>query len=223
MHCTQSCSPDDNTSGADSGYTGPDPEDTEETKDTTPPWIQSILDKYQDILAPKDMPMPFPPARNIDHKIEVKPGSEPPNRPVYRMGQEELTELKKQLTDLMDRKFIRQSTSPYGAPVLFAKKKDGTLRLCIDYRALNQVIGGEAVAVAQLEQAEMTADGVEGRVWFHGEAGGETGRNGAGLGPAFEMGFSVHGRAAAVSGSGSMWTRTSRTAGMTSRSLSFTW
>ena len=58
----------------------------------------------------------------------------------YRMAPTELKELKKQLKELLDRGFIRPSISPWGAPVLFVRKKDGSMRLCIDYRRLNQVI-----------------------------------------------------------------------------------
>ena len=57
----------------------------------------------------------------------------------YRMAPMELKELKKQLEELLDKGFIRPSTSPWGAPVLFVKKKDGSLRLCIDYRQLNRI------------------------------------------------------------------------------------
>ena len=59
--------------------------------------------------------------------------------PPYRMAPAELSELKEQLHELLDKGFIRPSTSPWGAPVLFVKKKDGSLRLCIDYRQLNKV------------------------------------------------------------------------------------
>jgi hypothetical protein len=57
----------------------------------------------------------------------------------YRMSASELAELKKQLEDLLDKKFIRPSVSPWGAPVLLVTKKDGSMRLCIDYRQLNKV------------------------------------------------------------------------------------
>ena len=98
--------------------------------------ISQLLSEYQDVF-PDDLPHGLPPARAIDHKIELQPGTSPPNRPVYRMSQSELQEVKRQLEELISKGFIQPSTSPYGAPILFVKKKDGTLRMCVDYRALN--------------------------------------------------------------------------------------
>ena len=69
--------------------------------------------------------------------IEVLPGTAPVSKAPYRMAPIELAEVKKQIQELLG--FIRPSTSPWGAPVLLAKKKDGTQRLCIDYRELNKV------------------------------------------------------------------------------------
>ena len=80
----------------------------------------------------------LPPDREIEFTIEVTLGVAPVSIPPYRMASLELQELKKQLQELLDKSFIRPSVSPWGAPVLFVKKKDGTLRLCIDYRKLNQ-------------------------------------------------------------------------------------
>src|SRR5262249_34828909 len=78
------------------------------------------------------------PDREIEFCIDVVAGTAPISLPPYRMAPAELRELKEQLQELLDQGFIRPSTSPWGAPVLFVKKKDGSLRLCIDYRQLNK-------------------------------------------------------------------------------------
>lgn len=103
-----------------------------------PKEIQEVLAKYKDVLT-NELPKKLPPRREVDHKIEVIPGAEPPSKAPYRLNQKELMELKKQLNDLLERGYVRPSKSPYGAPVLFVDKKDGKLRMCIDYRALNKV------------------------------------------------------------------------------------
>ncbi len=76
----------------------------------------------------------FPPEREVEFAIEVMLGTAPISIAPYRMAPTELRELKVQLRELLDKGFIRPSMSPWGAPVLFVKKKDGTFRLCIDYR-----------------------------------------------------------------------------------------
>lgn len=78
------------------------------------------------------------PIREVDHKIELVPGTVPPSRPPYRLNQMELIGLKLQLDELLAKGYIRPSKSPYGAPVLFVGKKDEKLRLCVDYRDLNK-------------------------------------------------------------------------------------
>ena len=82
----------------------------------------------------------LPPIREIDFTIELMPGIAPIFRAPYRVAPTELRELKVQLQELLDKGFICLSVFPWGASVLFVKKKYGTLRMCIDYRQLNQVI-----------------------------------------------------------------------------------
>ena len=101
------------------------------------PAALSLLEKYKSVF-PDDLPKTLPPSRAVDHKIEIIPGSVPPSRPTYPLSLAEMDELKKQLDDLLLHGFIRPSKSPYGAPVLFVRKKEGDLRMCVDYRALNK-------------------------------------------------------------------------------------
>ena len=77
--------------------------------------------------------------REIEFTVDVIPGTQPVSKAPYRMAPTKLKELKFQLQELLDKKFIRPSTSPWGAPVLFVKKKDGALRFCIDYRELIKI------------------------------------------------------------------------------------
>ena len=96
-----------------------------------------VVREYLDVF-PKDLPG-LPPDREIEFEIELAPGTEPVSIAPYRMTPTEMKELKIQMEELVRKGFIRPSTSPWGAPVLFVKKKDGSLRLCIDYRQLNRV------------------------------------------------------------------------------------
>jgi len=96
-----------------------------------------VVSEFPDVF-PEELPG-LPPVREVEFSIELQPGTGPISMTPYRFAPAELVELKKQLVELQSNGFIRPSTSPWGAPALFAKKKDGSLRLCIDYRRLNRV------------------------------------------------------------------------------------
>jgi hypothetical protein len=96
-----------------------------------------VVCEYADVFP--DELLGMPPDRDIEFAIELQPGTTPISKRLYRMPPVELAELKKQLQELLDKGFIRPSTSPWGCPALFVKKKDKSLRLCIDYRPLNAV------------------------------------------------------------------------------------
>jgi hypothetical protein len=81
----------------------------------------------------------MPPGRDVEFVIELQPGTAPISKRTYRMPPKELAKLKNQLQELLDKGYIRSSSSPWGCPALFVKKKDGSLRLCVDYRPLNAV------------------------------------------------------------------------------------
>jgi hypothetical protein len=104
--------------------------------DTLPSSYQALIDRYKDSVFSdlKDLP----PHRHVDHRIETGPAL-PIALPVRRMSPEELDVLKEQIADMQAKGFIRPSISPWSAPVVFARKKDGGLRLCVDYRGLNAV------------------------------------------------------------------------------------
>ncbi|GKF52546.1 hypothetical protein Tco_0159456 [Tanacetum coccineum] len=87
---------------------------------------------------PEDLPS-LPLVRQVEFQINLIPRATPVTRAPYRLAPSEIQELSNQLQELADRGFIRPSTSPWGAPVLFVKKKDGSFKMCIDYWELNKL------------------------------------------------------------------------------------
>jgi hypothetical protein len=97
----------------------------------------SVVNGFHDVL-PEEL-RGMPPDRDIEFVIELKPGTTPIYKTPCRMATPELAELNEHIKELLQKGFIRPNSSPWGAPVIFVPKKDGIQRLCVDYRALNEV------------------------------------------------------------------------------------
>ncbi|KAG7527890.1 Reverse transcriptase domain, partial [Arabidopsis thaliana x Arabidopsis arenosa] len=103
-----------------------------------PSELTSLLQKYNDVF-PEDSPDGLPPIRGIEHQIDFVPGATLPNRPAYRTNPMETKELQRQVDELMTKGHIRESMSPCAVPVLLVPKKDGSWRMCVDCRAINNI------------------------------------------------------------------------------------
>ena len=103
-----------------------------------PSAVVSLLQDYEDVF-PEDVPQGLPPIRGIEHQIDFVPGASIPNRPAYRTNPEETKELQRQVSELMEKGYVRESMSPCAVPVILVPKKDGTWRMCIDCRAINNI------------------------------------------------------------------------------------
>jgi hypothetical protein len=110
----------------------------DETNKSLPSLAVSLLQEFEDVF-PEEMPNELPPIRGIEHQIDFVPGAAIPNRPVYRSNPEETKELQRQVEDLMSKGYVRESMSPCAVPVLLVPKKDGTWRMCVDCRAINNI------------------------------------------------------------------------------------
>ncbi|GKE80540.1 putative reverse transcriptase domain-containing protein [Tanacetum coccineum] len=109
-------------------------------------YLNEIVARHEEMVMVRDFPEVFPDdlsglplIREIEYRIELVPGAIPVAKSPYRFAHSKMEELSGQLKELHDKGFIRPSSSPWGAPVLFVKKKDGSFRMCINYRELNKL------------------------------------------------------------------------------------
>ncbi|KAD4889132.1 hypothetical protein E3N88_21205 [Mikania micrantha] len=120
-----------------------------------------IVRDFTDVF-PDELPG-LPPERDVEFRIDLVPGAKPIAKAPYRLAPSELQEMMNQLQELLDMGFIRPSISPWGAPVLFVKKKDGSFRMCIDYRELNKVTVKNRYPLPRIDDL---FDQLQGASWF---------------------------------------------------------
>jgi hypothetical protein len=108
-----------------------------------------VVREFPDVF-PEELPG-MPPDREVEFVIDLLPGTGLISKRTYMMSIEDLKELKKQLMELQEAGYIRPSSSPWGTPVLFVKKKDGSQRMCVDYRSLNDVIVKNKYSLPRIE------------------------------------------------------------------------
>jgi hypothetical protein len=111
---------------------------TNELDESLPSVVASLLQEYEDVF-PNDVPSELPLIRGIEHQINFVPGATIPNRTAYRSNLEETKELRRQVEELMAKGHVRESMSPCAVQVLLVPKKDGTWRMCVDCRAINNI------------------------------------------------------------------------------------
>jgi hypothetical protein len=100
--------------------------------------IVSLLQEFEDVL-PEEVPHGLPPIRGIEYQIDFIPGASIPNRPTYRSNPEETKEIQRQVGELLEKGYVLESMNPCAVPVLLVPKKDGTWRMCVDCRAMNNI------------------------------------------------------------------------------------
>ena len=103
-----------------------------------PPTVTNLLQEFKEVF-PAELPPGLPPLRGIEHQIDLIPGAALPNRAAYQTNPAETKEIQRQVQDLLDRAYVRESLSPCAVPVLLVPKKDGSWRMCVDCRAINNI------------------------------------------------------------------------------------
>jgi hypothetical protein len=110
------------------------------TNDMTslPSVVSNVRQAFNDVF-PEEIPAGLPPLRGIEHQIDLIPGASLPNRPPYYTNPEETKKIQRQVQELLDKGYVRESLSSCVVPVILVPKKNGTWRMCVDCRAINNI------------------------------------------------------------------------------------
>lgn len=103
-----------------------------------PNCVESLLQEFKELF-PKEVPSGLPPIRGIKHHIYLNPGAFLPNRPAYRSNPQQTQEIQRQVAELISKGWVRENLSPCVVPIILVTKKDGSWRMCIDCRAINNI------------------------------------------------------------------------------------
>jgi hypothetical protein len=103
-----------------------------------PTSVTNLLQQFRDVF-PSELPPGLPPIHGIEHQIDLISGASLPNRDAYRANPEETKEMQRQVQDLLDHGYVRESLSPCSVPAILVPKKDGSWRMCVDCRAINNI------------------------------------------------------------------------------------
>ena len=125
--------------------------------------MQELMDKHKSVMQ-DSLPCRLPPERFVNHDIDLVPGASPPSKPPYRLPKPELDELQRQITLLLDKGFLQPSKSPFGAPVFFVQKADGTLRMVCDWRELNKITVKNEACMPNVDDL---FDTIQGSAYYH--------------------------------------------------------
>ena len=129
----------------------PKPSKAAQPNEAVPVPLQALLREFEDVF-PVKLPLGLPVSRETDHTIDLEDGARPPANQIYIMSPSEEVELRKQLDAYLAAGQIEPARSPFGAGVLFAQKKDGSKRLCIDYRALNKLTLNDKYPIPRIDE-----------------------------------------------------------------------
>ena len=126
------------------------------------PKVLQVLEEFEDVF-PQELPEGLPPLRGIEHQIDLVPGAQIPNRPAYRRNPQEALKVQRQVDELLAKRYVRESVSPCAVPTLLVPKRNGTWRMCIDSKSVNNITIKYRLPIPRIDDM---LDELTGTQWF---------------------------------------------------------